>query len=189
MVALSSGVTSQKGGRATEVVPPSRITDTIANPFFWTTALTKCVVPRLNHPTSEAFSTTLARMRLTPSVTSPEVVSSFAHLRIFPESEMATASVLVPPTPMPMWYVMLDKFGLVRGYDLNTQNRVSVSRSHSKTCFTLGDFFLVNNLRVVPQVLFASGVPSVKRGNEDGSVFPYPMAPGSFPLPHPFSRP
>jgi hypothetical protein len=38
-------------------------------------------------------------------------------------------------------------------------------------------------------VLFASVVPSAMLKNTDGSVISSLIVPGSFPLPHPFSRP
>src|SRR5258708_3983968 len=99
-----SGGQSQKGGNEAPVGRPMRIAATRASPRRCTTALTKCVVP-ITTPSIAPLATAGWRPRRSSAVTMPSVTSAvvgvFTACTMLPSSS-STASVLVPPTSMPM---------------------------------------------------------------------------------------
>ena len=114
IASLRSLLISKKGGMALVALPQSLMTETLASPRLWITALRKCVVPRLTRHTWSAdiseeeeasLAMTLPRTSLMPTVTSSGVVSAFAQPTTRPvRVQMTAASVFVPPTSMPTQY-------------------------------------------------------------------------------------
>jgi hypothetical protein len=107
-LARSSGQ-SQNGGSEAEAGMPSLSAATLVRWRRWTTALMKCVVPiitpsiRFSLPL-ESFSTPVAARLFSESrmpVVTSSLVGAFTAPATLPSS-IRTASVLVPPTSMPM---------------------------------------------------------------------------------------
>ena len=101
--ARSSGQ-SQNGGSEAEAGMPSLSAATLVRCRRWTTALMKCVVPIIT-PSMRLPSSTPVDPRLLIESRMPVVTSSLVGAfmaRTTLPSSIRTASVLVPPTSMPM---------------------------------------------------------------------------------------
>src|SRR6185437_11112216 len=104
MVSRRSSGQSTIGGSEAVAGRPRRTAAVWARSRRCTTALVKCVVPIITTSTAEGgsldASSTLRSAATTPDMTSDEVAAFTPAMTFVPS--MTTASVLVPPTSMPI---------------------------------------------------------------------------------------